>query len=85
MSRKAKVVFILLFLIFFLGFIFSSMTLAFVNLPAEYRYEVTSYGKEKPGDVTLIVPIPYTGGETGGRAIFQSERHHNRNTLWKNA
>lgn len=63
MRRKVKIAFFLLFLIFFTGFIFSSMTLAFVNLPAEYWYEIISYEKEKPKNVTLILPIPYIDGK----------------------
>lgn len=36
MSKRIKIIFSFLFLIFFIGFLFSGFTLAFVNLPAEY-------------------------------------------------
>ncbi len=62
MSRRAKILLFLL-LVFFAGFIFSSMTLAFINLPAEYHYTFLYYEGDKPKNLTLILPIPYISGK----------------------
>ncbi len=61
---KRKYVALAIFsLIFFIGFEFSDMTLAFINLPSEYSYYVASYDRELPKNVTMIVPICYVNGE----------------------
>jgi len=62
MNRKAKILFLIVILVFFVGFIFSSWTLAFVNLPAEYHYSIIYYEGDMPKNLTLIVPIPYIEG-----------------------
>ncbi len=63
MSRKAKIASFLIFLIFFVGFIFSSWTLAFINLPAGYHYTIIYYEGDVPKNLTLIIPIPYINGK----------------------
>jgi len=52
-------VFTFLAVLFLVGFIFSSWTLAFINLPAAYTYRVV-YEVEGnlPQNLTLIIPVP---------------------------
>lgn len=73
MSKKAKVIFFLLFLILFVGFIFSAMTLAFVNLPSEHHYMFVYYEGDIPKNLTLIVPIPYIDGKPAIKTRFPSK------------
>jgi len=65
MSRRSKLFYLSIFLIvlFFVGFIFSSMTLAFINLPAEYDYTIVYFEGDVPKNLTLIIPIPYINGK----------------------
>lgn len=64
MSKRIKIIFSFLFLVFFIGFLFSGFTLAFVNLPAEYDYRIIyEIDGGIPQNITLILPVPYFEGE----------------------
>jgi hypothetical protein len=61
--RRKNVILVIFFLIFFIGFEFSDMTLAFINLPSGYTYYVTSFDKKLPKNVTLIIPTCSLNGD----------------------